>query len=232
MKNLVHMISGHSPNLYRGLLFFLAWAFSLSSLRKVSGRGNQLISRGAFLKNCRFDIRGNGNRVEIAPECILKNVRFFVRGSGHTIKIGAQVRISRSALLWCEDENGTLIIGEGTRIEEAHIAVTEPGSKIEVGARCLFAYDIEIRCGDSHSILDAQTGKRINPPANVKIGDRVWIGMGAKILKGVELGNDSIVATGAVVAKSVPAGSIVAGNPAKVVRDGVRWEYQRLQDRY
>jgi acetyltransferase-like isoleucine patch superfamily enzyme len=54
--------------------------------------------------------------------------------------------------------------------------------------------------------------------APVKIGDNVWIGMNAVILKGVTIGDNSIVAAGAVVTKSVPANTIVAGNPAAVVK--------------
>ena len=52
----------------------------------------------------------------------------------------------------------------------------------------------------------------------VKIADNVWIGMNAIILKGVTIGENSVVAAGAVVTKSVPANTVVAGNPAVVVK--------------
>ena len=232
IKNILLAARNRWPVIYTGILFVSAWVVRRSTLRKIKGKGNTVVSRGAFLKSCVIDVRGNNNQIKIAPECVLRRVKFFIRGDGHIIEIGPRVRINRSALLWCEDENGSLTIGEGTSIEEAHIAVTEPGSRIEIGSGCIFAYDIEVRCGDSHSILDALTKKRINPPADVIIGDRVWIGMGAKILKGVGIGPDSIVATGSVVTKPVPAGTIAAGNPAKIVREGVCWDYQRLQDCY
>lgn len=218
------------PRVYQVVLSVSSWIYSFSSHQKIKGKGNCLKASNSFLKKCRFDIRGNNNRIEIGPECRLNRVTFFIRGDDHLIRIESGVRISQSALLWCEDEKGTLTIGEHSHISEVHIAVTEPGSKIEIGSRCLFSSDIEIRCGDSHSILDIKTNKRINRPANVKVGDRVWIGQGGKILKGVEIGSDSVVATGAVVVKSVPAESVVAGNPAKVVRQGIRWTYERLQD--
>ena len=48
------------------------------------------------------------------------------------------------------------------------------------------------------------------------VGDNVWIGMGAVILKGVTIGENSVVAAGAIVTKSVPANVVVAGNPAVV----------------
>jgi acetyltransferase-like isoleucine patch superfamily enzyme len=52
----------------------------------------------------------------------------------------------------------------------------------------------------------------------VIIADNVWIGMNAVILKGVTIGENSVVAAGSVVTKSVPENSVVAGNPAVVVR--------------
>ena len=54
--------------------------------------------------------------------------------------------------------------------------------------------------------------------APVKIADNVWIGMNATILKAVIIGENSVVAAGAVVTRSVPPNSVVAGNPAVVVK--------------
>jgi len=53
----------------------------------------------------------------------------------------------------------------------------------------------------------------------VHLGENVFIGDGAKILKGVTIGRDSVVGAGSVVTRSIPAGVIAAGNPARVVRE-------------
>lgn len=53
---------------------------------------------------------------------------------------------------------------------------------------------------------------------NVKIGNNVWIGAEVKIMPGVHVGDNAVLAGGAVVTKIVPAGTIVGGNPAKVIR--------------
>ena len=52
----------------------------------------------------------------------------------------------------------------------------------------------------------------------IKIGNRVWIGIAATILPGVTIGDNAIVAAGAVVTKDVPANTVVAGNPAKIIK--------------
>jgi acetyltransferase-like isoleucine patch superfamily enzyme len=59
--------------------------------------------------------------------------------------------------------------------------------------------------------------------APVDIGDDVWIGRGALVLPGVTIGDGAVVAAGAVVTKDVPAGSVVAGVPAKVVGRADSW---------
>jgi acetyltransferase-like isoleucine patch superfamily enzyme len=65
---------------------------------------------------------------------------------------------------------------------------------------------------------------RASADAPVSIGNRVWIGAGAKILKGVSIGDGAVIAAGAIVTRDVPAGALVAGNPAQVIREGVTWD--------
>ena len=54
---------------------------------------------------------------------------------------------------------------------------------------------------------------------SVKIGDRVWLGGDVKILPGVTIGEDTIIRTGSIVTKDIPAGVIAAGNPCRVIRE-------------
>ena len=144
------------------------------------------------------------------------------------IFFGKNCRMIRGGSIWFEDCDGVLQVGQNTTMVEASIAVTEPGSKIVIGDECMFANDIDIRTGDSHSIIDADTGERLNYAKDVIIGNHVWIASHVIVLKGVTIGENTIVATGSVVTKPCEAGVIVAGNPAGVIKTGVSWKRERL----
>lgn len=128
-------------------------------------------------------------------------------------------------------ENGRCRIGDFTLLNGALIMAEE---KIEIGSHCLVSWNVGIADSDFHPlepaqrIVDAQALApffKDRPPrpklhtAPVVIGDNVWIGMNAVILKGVTIGENSVVAAGSVVTKSVPANCVVAGNPAVVVKN-------------
>lgn len=128
-------------------------------------------------------------------------------------------------------ENGRCTIGNFTLLNGALIMAEE---KIEIGSHCLVSWNVGIADSDFHPLepaqrlIDAQALApffKDRPPrpklhtAPVVISDNVWIGMNAVILKGVTIGENSVVAAGSVVTKSVPANVIVAGNPAVVVKN-------------
>jgi acetyltransferase-like isoleucine patch superfamily enzyme len=196
--------------------------------RSIQGQGNLFQADGARLFNVELDIIGDRNRITVGEGSTLINLKFHLRGSDQVVEIGKNCRVTRGGLFWMEDDHCSLIIGQSTSMVEVHIAVTEPGSKVVIGEECMFANDIDVRSGDSHSILDASTGERINFAENVIIGRHVWVASHAILLKGVELGEDSVVAAGAVVTKSCEPGSILAGNPAKVIKSGISWKRERM----
>lgn len=112
--------------------------------------------------------------------------------------------------------NSHLILHGGFINENVQISC---GDTIEIGEGATIGRDVVIRSYDGHTILEE--GYNISLP--IKIGNHVWIGQGATILKGVTIGDGSIVASGAIVTKDVPPHSIVAGVPAKVIKENVCW---------
>lgn len=126
--------------------------------------------------------------------------------------------------------NNEIIIKDGTcfSVESGHFASTE-GGKIIIGDNCLFSTNIEIRNGDSHSIIDCENNNRLNHASDVEISNNVWVGANVVILKGSFIPNDSIVANSSVViGKIFPCNSIIGGYPAKTIKTGVRWIHKRI----
>jgi acetyltransferase-like isoleucine patch superfamily enzyme len=82
---------------------------------------------------------------------------------------------------------------------------------------------------DFHSIIDKNTNLRINIPQNIIIEDDVWIGFNARINKGAVIGKDSVVATAAIVpGKNFPSNVILAGIPAKIIKENITWCREKL----
>ena len=127
--------------------------------------------------------------------------------------------------------DGQCTIGDFTLLNGALIMAEE---NIEIGSHCLVSWNVGIADSDFHPLepaqrlIDAQAlapyfkdrpARPTLKTAPVKICDNVWIGMNAVILKGVTIGENSVVAAGSVVTKSVEPNVVVAGNPATVVKE-------------
>jgi len=197
--------------------------------RKIKGKENVVNYKGSILSSVVFDIVGQGNKIEIMKSCFLKSVTFYIRGNNHSIYIGEKCRFNQGGNLWLVDSGGRLEIGDRSTFENVHLAVTEPGSAITIGQDCMFAYDIDVRTGDSHSIVDRSNNERINYAEDVSIGNHVWVAAHCCILKGVNIADDSVVATGSIVTKKFfENGVIIAGNPARVVKEGINWSGERI----
>lgn len=112
-----------------------------------------------------------------------------------------------------------LVIGDGTSINE-FVNIRSAGGGIFIGKKCqlaqyvsLIAVNHTIDC--SEYIIDAphDFSKRF-----ITLGDDVWVGAGAIILPGVEIGNGAVIGAGSIVTKNIPPNSVCVGNPAKVIR--------------
>lgn len=89
-------------------------------------------------------------------------------------------------------------------------------AEVRIGDDCMIAPNVGIYTA-GHSIEPKDRNKS-GYAIPIKIGNRVWIGGSCVVLPGVTIGDNSIVAAGSVVTKDVPANSIVAGNPAKILK--------------
>lgn len=112
---------------------------------------------------------------------------------------------------------GGVIINDHSYINGATIDCSQ---SITIGSYCAIAQGAIIKDSDEHAIIDENGNKNeyIKP---IVIGNKVWIGTNAIILKGITIGDGAIVAAGAVVTHDVPPRTMVAGVPAKVIKENI-----------
>lgn len=175
--------------------------------------GKQLKESGSTVHS---DSRGN--RIIFSSD-IEDTVTISFQGNNNLIKIEQGVSIGKLNI--CCGREATCVVGKGTEIEDAQIFITD--GSVVIGEDCLFSHQITLRNHDTHHIFDKNTGKRINYAGNMKIGNHVWLGHGVTLLGSAEIGDNSIVGTMAVTSGTFPKEVIVAGNPARIVREHVCW---------
>ena len=92
------------------------------------------------------------------------------------------------------------------------------GNKVEIGDNVMFGPDCGLyAAGHPFDATFRATGAEYGWP--IKIGNNVWIGGGTKIVGGVSIGDNTVIAAGSVVTKSIPANVLAGGNPCKVIRE-------------
>lgn len=95
--------------------------------------------------------------------------------------------------------------------------------EITFGDDCLLSWNILIMDTDAHPVYD-QRGIIVNEDKSIKVGNKVWIGCRSLILKGVEIPDNCVIGANSFVNKKFETeNSIIAGNPAKVVKENVKW---------
>jgi acetyltransferase-like isoleucine patch superfamily enzyme len=137
---------------------------------------------------------------------------------GASFHVGGRVALQRGVRIVVD--SGRLSIGAGTNVNGLGTKILCAES-VTIGAGCTFSWEVQVLDNDFHAIT--RDGVQLPATAPVVIGDRVWVGTRAVILKGVTIGDGAVIAAGAVVTKDVPAGAVVAGLPAKVVGHADSW---------
>ncbi|HVD37759.1 MAG TPA: acyltransferase [Solirubrobacterales bacterium] len=147
----------------------------------------------------------------------------FFLGRSLELKIEPRGEIRFGRFVW---------IGDGTKIR-CHEGAVEIGAKTVMGQECTISAYQRVRIGEQcviadramfidfdHGIVEVERPIRLQGiyKRDVEVGNNVWIGYGACILRGVSVGDNSVIGTNAVVTKDVPANAVVGGIPARIIR--------------
>ena len=120
-------------------------------------------------------------------------------------------------LLQARESKARIVIGSKT-ITSNNISIVA-NQLIEIGEGCQLGDLVSIYDSDFHEINPLTRNESSGVCSPVLIGQNVWLGSRVVVLKGVQVGNDSVIAAGSVVTKSIPARCLAGGIPARVIRE-------------
>lgn len=142
--------------------------------------------------------------------------RPFVRCSGNLIvEDRARIISTIATTELAVEKGGTLILGRNSFINYGcSIAATK---HVEIGPRTTIGTNVIIMDNDFHTVDPDRRHER-PPSAPIIIGENVWICARVLVLRGVTIGDNSVIAAGSIVSHDIPANSVAAGQPAKVIR--------------
>lgn len=153
--------------------------------------------------------------------CVFFGQTYFYKQKNSSIILGQDlvfrsypnsnlIGVNRNCAISTLQEKAVVLIGDGCGFSGTVIGAFV---KVELGKN--------VRCGANTLITDSDwhtDDPRAGASKPVKINDNVWLGEGVKVLKGVEIGANSVIGAGSVVTGNVPANVVAAGNPCKVIK--------------
>ncbi|ADN09605.1 acyltransferase [Sulfurimonas autotrophica] len=165
---------------------------------RVKGNVDLNISSSAKIANCDISINGKNNKLVIHDGVTIRYTQIEILGDNCSIYIGKNCIVGHGCYLSAKESKRLLIKDE-----------------------CMLSRNVKIMTSDGHYIY--QNNDIINHGLDITIEHNVWLADNVTILKGVNVGENSVIAINSTVTKNVPAAVIVAGNPAKVVKEDIAW---------
>ena len=131
------------------------------------------------------------------------------------VQIGADAALDDGVTLICSADPKPLKITIGARTYINRYTILDASDSLAVGEDCMIGPGCYLTDHDHGVVAGEAPGSQLLISSPTRIGNRVWLGAHVVILKGVTIGDDAVVAAGAVVTKDVAAGTRVAGVPAR-----------------
>ncbi len=176
-------------------------------------------------------------------------LRVVFKGKNNTIILHEPCVRFRNSVIACADGSTVEFKSSRTKLKEMNIGVTlgnrleighnllpnrnckinvyrEPNLSVKIGDDCMMGPNVEVAASDAHCIYDINTNKILNRGKDVVIGNHVWLTTDVKVLKGVTIADNCIIGVNSVVTQDcLEENGLYAGTPAKLIKQGVNWDY-------
>lgn len=186
--------------------FFKSLLYSLKTKKfVVIYRYANIKNKGNLQVNKKLLVGKKWNKIDNGFTSIVIKKRGELNADNFTVYSGCRITIKENAKL---------------SVKSGYInfnGVINCAKEISIGNDVAIANGVIIRDNDGHVVGKSESVKPIS------IGNHVWIGTNAIILKGVNIGNNVVIGAGAVVTKDVPDNSVAVGNLAKIIRENINW---------
>jgi len=226
MKNIIIVIISYINNVFlkislRNTLLVEKSRFTFVKISEVLKGKNKIKIYFSSLEKSNFYVQGKKNEIDIKG-ALIANSKISITGSNNRLIIAENTKI-REVVINIRGNNCVIEIGENTTFGGARIVNVGIDNSIHIGKNCLFSDHIEIWASDTHSIFNDET-LMINHEKPIVIEDSVWVGSRVIILKGVTVGQGSVIGMGSMVTKDIEPYTINVGNPSKKVKESINWK--------
>lgn len=173
------------------------------------------------LRNSSIVFSGQGNILFLDDHVKVVNSKIHFKGNNCVVYLKSNPKNEYYLNIAVSNEN-CVYIGERNYFNGTLNMIVSEYQNIILGDNSVIAFGIWMRTGDAHALYDIRTKHRINYGKSILVGDHVWLGQSAMILKGTRLGSGAILGGGSIISnKVVPSHALFAGNPAKKLREDV-----------
>lgn len=204
--------------------------------------GNKIVCNNYTIgASCTIVFEGYNNIVEIGSDIEFEDTRLMVflgskmvindkcRFSSSIVKCsnGAFISIGRDCIFGeCEFYSYSIIrIGNECTFKRSTLIKADYDSPVTIGNDCMFSWPIYIRSNNGHALvdLDNKENTSVSKKHFVKIGNHVWLGQNVTVLFNADIGDNSVVGAGSLVNKAFPNNCVLAGNPARIIKENHSW---------
>ena len=205
---------------YKNIKF---WIFKVFYNKFKIQKNNKFTISDSLIKKNNIEIFGSNNKCNIDLGSKIENLYIKIKGKNNSLFIKKNCKILSGKINIIGDDLHFLI-GNNTTIREFDSVLVGKKKSISIGNDCMLGSNIKIWNGELHPIYSLTSKKRLNNAKSIEIGDHVWIGSDVVILKGSNISEGSAVGVRSLVKGKVEKNVVVAGSPARKIRDNIKWK--------